>query len=50
MMITDHRGAIEMARTEQVQGADHAARRLARGIEVSQSAQIKQMRKLLAGG
>jgi uncharacterized protein (DUF305 family) len=49
MMITHHHGAIEMAKTEQAQGANPAAKRLARIIEVSQGAQIKQMRKLLAG-
>jgi uncharacterized protein (DUF305 family) len=49
MMITHHQGAIEMARTEQAQGANAAAKRLARSIEVSQSAQIKLMRHLLQG-
>lgn len=49
MMIIHHHGAIEMAKTELAHGANPAAKRLARSIEVSQSAQIKQMRQLLQG-
>jgi uncharacterized protein (DUF305 family) len=49
MMIIHHQGAIEMARTELARGVNPAARRLARSIEVSQSAQIRQMRQLLQG-
>ncbi len=49
MMIIHHQGAAGMARTEQAQGASLAAERLARSIEVSQTAQIKRMRQLLQG-
>jgi uncharacterized protein (DUF305 family) len=49
MMIIHHQGAIEMARTELALGANPAAKRLARSIEVSQSAQIRQMHQLLQG-
>jgi uncharacterized protein (DUF305 family) len=38
-----------MARAELAHGANPAARRLARSIEVSQSAQLRQMRQLLQG-
>ena len=47
MMIRHHQGAIQMAETEQAQGINPAAKRLAHQIEVSQTAQIVQMRHLL---
>ena len=47
MMIIHHQGAIEMAKTELAHGANPGAKRLARSIEVSQSAQIRYMRQLL---
>jgi uncharacterized protein (DUF305 family) len=47
MMIRHHQGAIEMARTEQSQGVNPAARNLARQIETSQTAEIAQMQQLL---
>ncbi|WP_101790292.1 DUF305 domain-containing protein [Nonomuraea indica] len=47
MMIAHHKGAIEMARTEQQQGADPEAKELARTIESSQQAEVEQMQKIL---
>ncbi|MFI6818623.1 DUF305 domain-containing protein [Nonomuraea sp. NPDC050328] len=47
LMIAHHEGAIEMARTEQAQGADPAAKELAKAVESAQQAEIAQMRKLL---
>jgi uncharacterized protein (DUF305 family) len=47
MMIKHHQGAIEMARTEQSQGVNPAAKKLARQIETSQTAEIAQMQQLL---
>ncbi|MBG0830152.1 DUF305 domain-containing protein [Planomonospora sp. ID67723] len=47
LMIVHHRGAIEMARTEQSQGANPEVKQLARTIETAQQAEIEQMDKLL---
>lgn len=47
MMIRHHQGAVAMARTEQAQGINADAKRLAKEIETSQSAQIQQMRQML---
>lgn len=47
MMIAHHKGAIEMARTEQEHGANPQAKQLAKNIESSQRAEVKQMQKML---
>ncbi len=47
MMIKHHEGAVEMAKTEQSDGAHTPARKMAADIIASQSAEIEQMRKLL---
>jgi uncharacterized protein (DUF305 family) len=47
MMIEHHDGAIEMAKTEQADGAHTPARKMAADIIASQSAEIEQMKKLL---
>ena len=47
MMIRHHQGAVEMARTEQAQGLNPAAKKLARQIETSQTAQIALMQQML---
>ncbi|MEU6093420.1 DUF305 domain-containing protein [Streptomyces sp. NPDC047079] len=47
MMISHHRGAVEMAKTEQAKGAYGAARTMARSIVTSQSAEITEMNKML---
>jgi uncharacterized protein (DUF305 family) len=48
MMIAHHEGAITMAREEQAKGADSAAKALAATIEKSQSAEVEQLKKILA--
>lgn len=48
MMITHHQGAITMAQAEVTQGQNTAATTLARSIVTSQSAQVMQLRTLLA--
>jgi uncharacterized protein (DUF305 family) len=48
MMITHHQGAVQMATTEQAQGANPAAKRLAGDIASSQTAEITEMRGLLS--
>lgn len=48
LMIAHHEGAIEMAKTEQAQGADPAAKELATAIVSAQQAEIEQMRAILA--
>lgn len=48
MMITHHQGAITMAQAEGTQGQNTAATTLARSIVTSQSAQVTQLRTLLA--
>jgi uncharacterized protein (DUF305 family) len=47
MMIRHHQGAIEMAKTEQAEGVNPAAKKLAQQIETSQTAQIAQMQQML---
>jgi uncharacterized protein (DUF305 family) len=47
MMISHHRGAIEMAKTEQAQGAYGPAMTMAKSIVTSQSAEITEMTKML---
>ena len=47
MMIEHHRGAIEMAETEQAEGDNPDAVSLARSIETSQEAEIDQIKQLL---
>ena len=47
-MIEHHRGAVEMAREEQAEGAYPAAVALARTIEADQTAEIERMRQLLS--
>ncbi|MBJ6641990.1 DUF305 domain-containing protein [Streptomyces sp. BSE7F] len=47
MMIKHHEGAVEMAKTEQSDGAHTPARKMAVDIIASQSAEIEQMKKLL---
>ncbi len=47
MMTAHHKGAIEMARTEQSDGKFGAAKDLARSIETSQSAEVDKMQGLL---
>ncbi|MER6944249.1 DUF305 domain-containing protein [Nonomuraea sp. NPDC000554] len=48
LMIVHHEGAIKMARTEQADGANPAAKKLARKIESSQQAEVAELRKILA--
>ncbi len=47
MMIKHHEGAVEMAKTEQADGAYAPAKKMAGQIITSQSAEIEQMNKLL---
>ncbi|GIH79246.1 DUF305 domain-containing protein [Planobispora longispora] len=47
LMIAHHKGAIEMAETEQTQGANPEAVQLAKNIEAAQQAEVEQMEKLL---
>lgn len=47
LMIKHHEGAVEMARTEQADGAHGPAKKMAGDIITSQSAEIEQMNKLL---
>ena len=47
MMIRHHQGAVEMARIELAKGINPAAKKLARQIETSQTAQIAQMQQML---
>jgi uncharacterized protein (DUF305 family) len=48
MMIDHHEGAIEMSRTELTQGSSPDAKKLAASIIKSQSAEITQMKAMLA--
>ena len=48
MMTAHHNGAIEMARTEQADGQNPQALELAATIEADQTAEIDQMRQILA--
>ncbi|MEO3871146.1 DUF305 domain-containing protein [Nonomuraea sp. B12E4] len=47
-MIAHHKGAIEMARTEQADGSNPQARELATTIESTQQAEVGQLQKILA--
>lgn len=47
MMIEHHEGAVEMAKTEQADGAYAPAKKMAADIITSQSEEIEQMNKLL---
>ncbi|GAT71000.1 copper resistance protein [Planomonospora sphaerica] len=47
-MIDHHEGAIEMAKTEQAQGANPDAKEMAKTIETAQQAEIEQMNEILA--
>jgi uncharacterized protein (DUF305 family) len=47
LMTAHHKGAIEMARTEQSQGANPQAKELAKTIESAQQAEVTQMQKIL---
>jgi len=47
MMIAHHRGAIEMARTEQTDGENFEAKALAAQVQKAQTAEITQMQDLL---
>ncbi|HUR09009.1 MAG TPA: DUF305 domain-containing protein [Nonomuraea sp.] len=46
-MITHHKGAIEMARTEQADGTNPKAKELAKAIETTQQAEVAQLQKLV---
>ncbi|GAB7191695.1 DUF305 domain-containing protein [Kineococcus sp. NUM-3379] len=46
-MIEHHRGAVDMARTEQAEGADPDAKALAATIEADQTREIAEMQRLL---
>ncbi|MGC2998202.1 DUF305 domain-containing protein [Streptomyces sp. G35A] len=50
MMIKHHEGAVEMAKTEQADGAYEPATKMAGEIISSQSAEIKRMNELLGKG
>ncbi len=47
MMIRHHQGAVEMAKTEQADGLNPAAKKLAHQVETSQTAQTAQMQQML---
>ncbi|MFC7759658.1 DUF305 domain-containing protein [Catellatospora bangladeshensis] len=47
MMIAHHQGAVQMARTEQAQGADADAKALAATIEKTQTAEIATLQQVL---
>ena len=49
-MVQHHEGAVKMARTEQSDGKSEEAIDLAASIEKGQTAEITEMKKLLAGG
>lgn len=49
MMIVHHQGALTMAQTETAQGGNPEALALAKSITTSQTAQITQMKTMLAG-
>ncbi|MEV4471259.1 DUF305 domain-containing protein [Nonomuraea sp. NPDC049504] len=46
-MITHHKGAIEMARTEEADGADPQAKELAKTIIATQQEEVKQLEQIL---
>ncbi|MFI7413597.1 DUF305 domain-containing protein [Streptomyces sp. NPDC049627] len=47
MMIDHHNGAISMAKTEQTDGKNADAKKMAGGIVTSQSAEVKQLQSIL---
>jgi len=49
MMVKHHQGALDMAKTALDQGANPEAKKLARSIIDSQSAEIAEMNSILAG-
>ncbi|MCF2527798.1 DUF305 domain-containing protein [Yinghuangia soli] len=49
MMIVHHNGAIKMAEDELAKGTNPDARKLAEAIKSSQSAEVQEMQRLLAG-
>ncbi|MER8015281.1 DUF305 domain-containing protein [Streptomyces griseoluteus] len=48
LMIVHHQGAVEMARTEKAKGRDSRATKMADDVITAQSAEIRQMKGLLA--
>ena len=50
MMVEHHEGAVEMARTEQAKGKYGPAKELAAKVISAQTAEIAQMKKMLAAG
>lgn len=48
LMIAHHNGAIEMARAEQKDGRNPAAKELADGVVTAQSAEVEQLTRILA--
>ncbi|MER8032687.1 DUF305 domain-containing protein [Streptomyces bauhiniae] len=48
LMIIHHQGAVEMARTEKAKGRDSRATKMVDDVIAAQSAEIKQMKDLLA--
>ncbi|RZU36065.1 uncharacterized protein (DUF305 family) [Streptomyces sp. BK022] len=49
LMIVHHQGAVEMAHTEKAKGRDSRATKMADDVIAAQSAEIRQMKGLLAG-
>jgi uncharacterized protein (DUF305 family) len=47
LMIAHHKGAIDMARTEQANGSNPKAKELAKRIETTQQAEVAQLRKVV---
>ncbi|MFG1679301.1 DUF305 domain-containing protein [Nonomuraea sp. NPDC049269] len=45
-MIEHHKGAIDMAKTEQANGSDPEAKELAKTIETAQQAEVEQLQKI----
>ena len=48
MMVDHHTGAVQMAKTELVQGTNPGAKALAASIVTTQTAEMTEMRRLLA--
>jgi len=48
LMIEHHQGAVDMAKQEQIGGMDRAAKKLANSIVSSQTAEISEMKAMLA--
>lgn len=47
LMIAHHKGAIEMARTQQSDGSNPQAKELAKTIETTQQAEVEELQKIL---